>query len=263
MGCAISYTKCQEELCNNSVMLQNLEDKSVLLPNTNLNPSPSKTFEQEDNNYSSSIFKKSNNNNSNSNNQISNSNKNTNTKSVIGTDPEDLGQIILSEINKARDNPWTYAEKINSLLTNIETINGKQLLNYNDKVKIQLTKGKESFNDCIKYLQERKMQLPPFIFKEELKISFPIDKPDKCIDPLYLNNILSDKSVHCKDYTLVDFQYDLSPTPELSTIIQIVDDTNSRLQRRKNIFSASIKYVGINYGKMNDDVYCFYLLFAK
>ena len=50
---------------------------------------------------------------------------------------------------------------------------------------------------------------------------------------------------------------------ELSTLLQVVDDTNFMNQRRNNIFSKSSKYIGINVGKMNNGLYCFYLLFGK
>ena len=50
---------------------------------------------------------------------------------------------------------------------------------------------------------------------------------------------------------------------ELTTLLQIVDDTNSMNQRRNNIFSKSSKYIGINVGKMSNGLYCFYLLFGK
>ena len=50
---------------------------------------------------------------------------------------------------------------------------------------------------------------------------------------------------------------------ELSVLLQIIDDTNSQFQRRKNIFMKDGKYIGINIGKVNESLYCYFLVFGK
>ena len=54
----------------------------------------------------------------------------------------------------------------------------------------------------------------------------------------------------------------MTPNPVLSTIVQVVDDSDSQYQRRGNIMSENVKYVGISYGEIKKGVFCFYLLFA-
>ena len=48
-----------------------------------------------------------------------------------------------------------------------------------------------------------------------------------------------------------------------STTIQIIDDTNSNYQRRKNIFNPKARYIGITEGNLWDYMKCYYLLFAE
>ncbi len=50
---------------------------------------------------------------------------------------------------------------------------------------------------------------------------------------------------------------------ELSVLLQIIDDTNSQFQRRKNIFLKDAKYIGINVGRINESLFCYFLIFAK
>ena len=49
----------------------------------------------------------------------------------------------------------------------------------------------------------------------------------------------------------------------LSVLLQIVDDTNFMFHRRNNILNKNSKYIGINIGKIENGLYCYYLLFGK
>ena len=63
---------------------------------------------------------------------------------------------------------------------------------------------------------------------------------------------------------MVNFHYDIMiPNPELSVMLQVVDDTNSSYQRRNNIFNEDVQYVGISLGKIHNDLLCFYFVFGK
>ena len=55
----------------------------------------------------------------------------------------------------------------------------------------------------------------------------------------------------------------MNSNTELSIILQIFYDTNSIFQRRNNIFNKSSQYIGINIGKIDNGLYCYYLLFGK
>ena len=67
-----------------------------------------------------------------------------------------------------------------------------------------------------------------------------------------------------KNIDIINFHYDImNSNIELSVLLQIVDDTNSMFQRRKNIFNKNHKYIGLNIGKIEGGLFCYYLLFGK
>ena len=89
--------------------------------------------------------------------------------------------------------------------------------------------------------------------KEELKIPFPVNSKEKCVDREFIGNVLQFKTEENKgEFNIIDFHYDIG-----------CDDTNSNCQRRKNIFSEKAKFVGISEGSLSDNIKCFYLLFAN
>ena len=174
--------------------------------------------------------------------------------------------LMLNEINSVRINPKNYSLKLKNLMPMINSnqTKNKIFLVYDDDIKIELKKGTTAFKACIDYLNGKTIsQLEPIELIEELKIPFPSDNTALCLDKGYISkhiDIIRDKVKN--KYEIYDFQYDISPNPVLSTVIQVVDDTNANFQRRNNIMSDAIKYVGISYGEIKKGIYCFYLLFA-
>ena len=101
----------------------------------------------------------------------------------------------------------------------------------------------------------------PIRLVDDLAIPFPINNPKQCLNKEYIGECI--ERIKSKvQYEIYDFQYDISPNPVLSTIVQVVDDSDSQYQRRGNIMSENVKYVGISYGEIKKGVFCFYLLFA-
>lgn len=177
---------------------------------------------------------------------------------------------MLKQINKARTDPLSYISTIEKYKQYIKTKNKHSYLYINDKkgININLYKGKEAFDNCINYLKkvaQRKKRLTPLIMKEELKIPFPVNSKEKCVDREFLRNVLQFKMEENKEeFNIIDFHYDIGyDDVEVSTMLQIVDDTNSNFQRRKNIFSEKAKYIGITEGSLTDNIKCYYLLFAN
>lgn len=176
---------------------------------------------------------------------------------------------MLREINKARTNPLSYIDKIEQLKKCIVTKNNHSFLLFNNKnnISINLNKGVQAFNNCIHYLQilSTKPKLSPLIMKEELKVPFPINSPELCINKDYIRNVMQFKTEENRDtFSIIDFHYDICyDNIELSTLLQIIDDTNSNYQRRKNIFNSKAKYIGITDGNLWDYMRCYYLLFAE
>ena len=101
--------------------------------------------------------------------------------------------------------------------------------------------------------------------KEELKVPFPINSPELCVNKDYIRNVIVFKAEENRDkFSIIDFHYDICyDNIELSVILQIIDDTNSNYQRRKNIFNPKARYIGITEGNLWDYMKCYYLLFAE
>ena len=176
---------------------------------------------------------------------------------------------MLREINKARTNPLSYIDKIEQLKKCIVTKNNHSFLLFNNKnnININLHKGVQSFNNCITYLRtlSTKPKLSPLVMKEELKVPFPINSPELCVNKDYIRNVIVFKTEENRDkFSIIDFHYDICyDNIELSVILQIIDDTNSNYQRRKNIFNPKARYIGITEGNLWDYMKCYYLLFAE
>lgn len=169
---------------------------------------------------------------------------------------------MLNEINLARSNPKAFAIKISKVLNKIQCVEDKQMLIYDDELQIEVAKGGEAFESCIYYLNNKYKETPPLILINELKIPFPKDK-NQMLNRDYLGSQLEKKIKEVEGkYTIIDFQYDITPNPSISILIQVVDDSESLLQRRKNILNKNAKYVGITCECLKKDIMCFYLVFA-
>lgn len=177
---------------------------------------------------------------------------------------------MLREINQARTDPLSYIPKIEQLKQFVVTKNNHcfLLINNPNHININLKKGIETFDNCIEFLKQlsrQEFKLSPLIMKEELKIPFPINSPEICTNQDYIRNIIQFKTEENRDhFKIIDFHYDICyNNVEVSTLLQIIDDTNSNYQRRKNIFNPTAKFIGISEGTIFDNMRCYYLLFAE
>jgi len=181
---------------------------------------------------------------------------------------------MLREINLIRTNPIAYASKIKEFIKFIYTDekNNRKYILVNKNTKLNLLKGEEAFLNCLDFITEldknlksQKTFLHEFELKDELKFPFPLDEPDKCISNEYIKeNFVKLKLSLGFRFKLKGFHYDLSTNdPEISTLLQIVDDNNSSGKRRNMLLDENVKYVGINIGKLKDNIFCIYLVFAS
>ena len=173
-------------------------------------------------------------------------------------------RLMIDEINMARSDPKGYSLKLKNLLHLIKKnpSNNKIYLLYDDDIKIELKKGATTFKSCIEYLKAAPT-VKAIELVDDLAIPFPHNNPKQCLNKDYIGECIENIRAKVENkYEIYDFQYDISPNPVLSTIIQVVDDSDSHYQRRGNIMSENVKYVGISYGEIKKGVFCFYLLFA-
>lgn len=177
---------------------------------------------------------------------------------------------LLKEINLLRINPKCYSIKLRQCLEHIKlnTLNNKYYFYYdrddnNRKLKLKITK--DNFNECITYLNTFDNELlQPLEYSSELTIPFPSDDTSLAYDKHYLCEQIEQLKQRIKNkFVFIDFQYDISTDPVTSAIIQVVDSKKVNYQRRNNFLNENARYVGISYGKVSDELFCFYLVFAK
>lgn len=178
---------------------------------------------------------------------------------------------ILEQINIIRTNPLSYIDIINKYKENIIEKNNKYYLKSNKCLNtlILLEKGESEFNECIKllYLQE---SLEPIELNHKLKldVNIPLNNENLSIDYYtsleFIEKIINNKIKLLEDnFEIIGFHYDKSLNdPELSVVLQLVDDTGNEKSRRKNILNKKVKYVGISALNLKENIYCYYLLFA-
>ena len=184
---------------------------------------------------------------------------------------ESLKILMLNEINNSRKNPLSVIPKIEKYYQFIDKSNKNEYyIKVDKKKKIRLYKGRNIFIQCENYLKKL-TSFSPYILKNEMSFPFPKNENkisiEDCTNEFYLSKTLKNKNEEMeKKYNIkiINFHYDIMTSNiELSVILQIVDDTNSMFQRRNNIFRKDAKYIGINIGKISDDLFCYYLLFGK
>ena len=184
---------------------------------------------------------------------------------------ESLRNLMLKEINNSRKNPLSVIPKIEKYYQNIDISNKNEFfIRVDEKNKIRLYKGKNLFIQCQNFLKKLS-SLPSFILKNEMTFPFPEIKNkisiNECTNEFYLSKTLkkiNEEMEKNNNIKILNFHYDImTSNTELSVVLQIVDDTNSLFQRRNNIFRKDGKYIGINVGKISDDLFCYYLLFGK
>ena len=184
---------------------------------------------------------------------------------------ESLRNLMLKEINNSRKNPLSVIPKIEKYFQYIDVSHKNEcFIRVDEKNKIRLYKGKNLFIQCQNFLKKLS-SLPSFILKNEMTFPFPEIKNkisiNECTNEFYLSKTLkaiNEEMEKKNNIKILNFHYDImTSNTELSVVLQIVDDTNSLFQRRNNIFRKDGKYIGINVGKISDDLFCYYLLFGK
>ena len=250
MGCEVCSNKSE-------FYVENIQINNILKSKRNLNYLLENEIDFNEKKYSIESNVSSN---------IGNSTSNNNEKlSYL----ENMREEMFNEINLIRTNPEIIIEKINKYLPFIISIDKEYFIQVDKNNKIKLKKGKITFEECKSYVSKKK-SLQPLILKKELTFPFPGNFNENINDDFIKQNYLTStlnqikSNLNEKNIDLVNFHYDImNSNVELSTLLQVVDDTNFMNQRRNNIFSKSSKYIGINVGKMNNGLYCFYLLFGK
>ncbi len=145
---------------------------------------------------------------------------------------------------------------------NIKNHEGKDIYDERNGPKIALTKGRAAFMDCVYYLNTLK-PIHPLNLSKEITISMNDEEDkDRLLDKKYMNEALFNlkKMVKVK---YMSFHYDYgSSNPEISGVIQVVDDNNSNFFRRNNILNPNFNYVGISISQIRKRKFLVYCTFC-
>ena len=184
-----------------------------------------------------------------------------------------LTNSLFYYINLIRTDPINFIEIIKKYIEKIIEKNNTFYIEINKDFYITLNKGKITFEECIESLKNIKNK-KSFKLNDNLKFNFEdmfnnniIEKSDD-IEYYTSMNFLEKILIHKKNeihkfYDIKAFHYDKgSDNTEASAVLQIVDDSQADLFRRKNLLS-NFEYIGISTLKLKDNVYCYYLLFAN
>jgi len=121
---------------------------------------------------------------------------------------------------------------------------------------IILNKGPKAFEDCIEYLQKCSPK-HALEYDPTLNILIPDDK-NYWAKSDHLLNLITLKKSEIKNCEENAFHFDIgSYNPEISFILQLVDDNSFNGIRRSNLLNDKFKYIGISY-KMSDSICCSY-----
>jgi len=178
----------------------------------------------------------------------------------------DFAQSFLFELNKCRLNPEQYTYKVLAHMKFIKQDNtNTKFINYmykrDGEANIMLNKGKEAFEKCIEILHNTQ-PLKPLELKSELTIKVPDDK-ELWTDIEFLKRKCNEKKEEYNTIQENAFHFDIgSSNPEVSLIMQLVDDTSFRGIRTSNLLSKEFKYIGID-NQMFDNISCSYFYLAS
>jgi hypothetical protein len=194
-------------------------------------------------------------------NSLNTSNK---AKSIRRTKSRNFKTSLFELINEARSYPLEFIDRIKEYKAYIKTENNKPFIEIKEKMlqRINLIKGEAAFDDLIATLHSI-LPLQPYVYKEELEI--PIDK-ENVTKREKLTELLSKQSKDLADkFKSFSFHLDSDvKDPELSLILQLVDDSSFKGRRRSNLLSHNFNCIGITTTDIsNDNKFYVYLVFAQ
>lgn len=192
----------------------------------------------------------------------------TGRESLTEVEKELLSISLIFEINKVRSNPKKYINQIekyrNKIVTNQKN---NSIVKVSHSNAIVLKNGKESFENCINFLNNCK---PVNLLKNEplLQIPFPEKDINQSSDNEYIKLILRKKINELKEINdniqLKKFHYDINgECAEASCVMQLVDDSQNDLIRRKNILSDDINIINVNCTLLSKGIIIFYIAFGS
>lgn len=184
---------------------------------------------------------------------------------------------ITDIINNFRQNPSDFKEKLLTLIPFIKPHNDKIIFSKKGQPKILMNTGESAIHSVIKFI-ETLSPMSRLEQNKEIAIVVP-PNPEHWTSQysLYVDQKTADLKSNSKiKYNLLSFHFDLSISdPELSFLLQLVDDNSFNGLRRNHICDPEMKYIAVTYAnvgvsqtdnnekKYKDKKFCSYFTFAK
>lgn len=170
---------------------------------------------------------------------------------------------LLETINRLRGDPESFANKVEDLISKIREDEGKLVFELENGLKIPLLKGETAFRDCAHKL--RNMQsMPGLEHRDNLIVPIPEASSDWKKMDLVTANLTKIRSNTVGQYDEINFNIDLGVNdPEISTLLQVVDDSTFKGKRSANLLNRDLKYCGISHAAKGKKSSCTYITFAK
>lgn len=184
---------------------------------------------------------------------------------------------ITDIINNFRQNPSDFKEKLLGLIPYIKPYNDKIIFSKKGQPKILMNTGESAVYSVIKLIET----LAPMSKLEQNKEIAIVVPPNPEHWTSQYSFFVEQKTADLKDnskikYNLLSFHFDLSISdPELSFLLQLVDDNSFNGLRRSHICDPEMKYIAVTYAnvgvsqtdnnekKYKDKKFCSYFTFAK
>lgn len=169
-------------------------------------------------------------------------------------------QDIVKEFNMMRTNPRAYLKKVEYYEQFVKYTNSNMVFEFENKIyQLSNTHAFEELNDFLDPLSE----LPPLDMKDDLVITIPTDPAQIQSYDYMANQFVMKKIGLSNKYTHFTFHYDHNTrNAELSAFFQLLDDVNNNRQRRRNILNQFFTSVGVSIGKISEEKYLCYIVFA-
>jgi hypothetical protein len=170
---------------------------------------------------------------------------------------------LLTHVNNIRSNPSQYSSKIEKMITyiipnnrtnikdssNASLENNKFVLACPNTEKIGLPSGENAFRTVINYLKKiPDGLLPKLTWNEEIKININLFCED--FSHIFIQALILEKKTQVKKkYPNFTVSLDAISDPELSALLQLVDDTGFQGQRREALLNPKFSYFAVSYMK--------------
>lgn len=167
---------------------------------------------------------------------------------------------IIKEFNCARTNPKSYLKKLGYFEQFIKYTNSSIALDYeNHKYRLSSSNAFEELNALLDSITDHS-QLE---LRQELQISIPEGLSMIKNYDYIANQFVMKKLMLANKYTYFSFHLSRGTlNAQLSSFLQLLDDSSRNRQRRNNILNENFSSIGVSVAQLKEDDFLCYFVFA-